>query len=51
MFETIRMILICGTLLVGGFMVLVAMPQSKMREILMPIVGWAVAALSCSSRT
>lgn len=46
MLETIRMIIICGTLLVGGFMVLVAMPQSKMREILMPIVGWAVAALS-----
>ncbi len=46
MLETIRTIIICGTLLLGGFMVLVAMPQSRMREVLMPIVGWAVAALS-----
>ncbi len=46
MLETIRTIIVCGTLLLGGFMVLVAMPQSRMREVLMPIVGWAVAALS-----
>lgn len=46
MLETIRTIIICGTLLLGGFMVLVAMPQFRMREVLMPIVGWAVAALS-----
>lgn len=46
MFETIRMIVVCGSLLLAVFLVLLALPQSKMREVVMPVVGWAVAALS-----
>ena len=46
MFETIRMIILCGSLLLAVFLVLLALPRSKMREVVMPVVGWAVAALS-----
>ena len=46
MFETIRMIVVCGSLLLAVFLVLLALPRSKMREVVMPVVGWAVAALS-----
>ena len=35
----------CGTLLLIAFGVLLAMPASRLREIVLPFVGWAVAAL------
>jgi uncharacterized membrane protein YkvA (DUF1232 family) len=46
MFETIRTLILCGTLLVVAFLVLVSLPQSKLRDLLMPFIGWGVAALS-----
>lgn len=46
MFETIRTLILCGTLLAVAFLVLVSLPQSKLRDLLMPFVGWGVAALS-----
>jgi uncharacterized membrane protein YkvA (DUF1232 family) len=33
----------CGTLLTLAFVVLLAMPQSKLRAFLLPIVGWMFA--------
>lgn len=46
MFETIRTLILCGTLLAVAFLVLVSLPQSRLRDLLMPFVGWGVAALS-----
>lgn len=46
MFESLRLAMFCGTVLVLAFIVLLALPQSKLREIVLPFVGWAVAALS-----
>ncbi len=46
MYEMFQMLIICGTVLMAAFLILLAMPQSKLREFLMPFVGWAVAALS-----
>jgi uncharacterized membrane protein YkvA (DUF1232 family) len=34
----------CGTLLFLAFMALLAMPKSKLRAVLMQVVGWAVVA-------
>ena len=42
-FGTIQLMLFCGTLLAVAFGVLLSMPNSKLREFLMPIVGWSVA--------
>ena len=46
MSETFQTLIICGTVLMAAFLILLAMPQSKLREFLAPIVGWAVTALS-----
>ena len=46
MLEFLRLGLICGTLLLLAFLVLLAMPASRLREIVLPIIGWAVSALS-----
>jgi uncharacterized membrane protein YkvA (DUF1232 family) len=35
----------CGTMLFLAFMALLAMPKSKLRAVMMQIVGWAVVAL------
>jgi uncharacterized membrane protein YkvA (DUF1232 family) len=38
--------LICATLLAITFLVLLAAPRSKLRDFLMPFLGWAVSAAS-----
>ena len=43
MFETIRLLIICGTVLLVGFAVLLAMPKSKLRSVVMPVVGAGLA--------
>jgi uncharacterized membrane protein YkvA (DUF1232 family) len=45
MFETIKTILMCGTVLMVVFMVLLAMPQSQLRDILVKTMGWVIAIL------
>ena len=45
-------LLVCGSLLMLTFLVLLALPQSKLRAVVMPIVGWTVAifcAIYCIS--
>lgn len=39
-------IVVCGTLLVGLFVVLLAMPKSRLRSVFMEVVAWVVAAAS-----
>ena len=34
---------VCGTILAVTFAVLLSLPESKMRDFLMPIIGWIVA--------
>jgi hypothetical protein len=46
MFELLRQGMWCGTALLIAFIVLLAMPQSKLREIVLPFIGFAVSALS-----
>lgn len=41
--ETLKMLVLCGTATVIAFLVLLAMPKSELRSVLMPIVGWAMA--------
>ena len=43
MFEMIKLMMLCGTVVVIEFVVLLAMPKSELRSVLMPIVGWAMA--------
>ena len=43
MFEMIKLMMLCGTGVVIAFVVLLAMPKSELRSVLMPIVGWAMA--------
>ncbi len=40
---TIQLLVVCGALLFLAFLILLALPNSKLRAVLMPIVGWAVA--------
>lgn len=40
---TIQMLVLCGTVLAIAFVVLLSMPQSKLRAFLLPICGWCVA--------
>jgi uncharacterized membrane protein YkvA (DUF1232 family) len=40
---TIQVLVFCGTVLAIGFAVLLSMPQSKLRNFLLPIFGWMVA--------
>lgn len=39
----ISTMLVCGTILAATFAVLLSLPQSKLRDFLMPIIGWIVA--------
>jgi len=41
--QIIQITIVCGTVLGVSFVALLAMPQSKLREFLLPIVGWLVA--------
>lgn len=41
--QIVQLLLLCGTILTTVFVVLLAWPQSKLRDVLMPIIGWAVA--------
>lgn len=43
MFQMIQTLIACGAVLFLAFLILLAMPQSKLRSVLMPIVGWLVA--------
>ena len=45
-FTTVRPVAAIGGVLLLAFLVLLAMPQSRLREIVLPFVGWAVCALS-----
>lgn len=44
--QTINLLINWGGGLMLAFLVLLALPQSKLKEVVMPFVGWAVAALS-----
>ena len=43
MFEMMKLMMLCGTVVVIAFVVLLAMPKSELRSVLMPFVGWAMA--------
>ena len=45
MLELFRLLVIFGGLLAMTFLILLALPQSKLREIVMPFVAWAFVAL------
>jgi uncharacterized membrane protein YkvA (DUF1232 family) len=45
-FATIRLIAVLVVVLLLGFGVLLALPHSKLKELVQPFVGWAIAALS-----
>lgn len=47
MVGVIQTIVICGTLLLLAFMVLLSMPKSMLRCILLELVGWTVAVFAC----
>ncbi len=34
---------VCGTILAATFAILLSLPESKLRDFLMPIIGWCVA--------
>lgn len=42
-FATIQLLMTCGAVLLLAMMILISMPKSKLREFLMPIVGWSMA--------
>ena len=39
----IQLMFVCGTILAATFAVLLSLPESKLRDFLMPIIGWCVA--------
>lgn len=45
MFETMRTLINAGCLLLVSFLVLLALPKSKLRDVVMPIAGWGFALL------
>ena len=45
MFSLLQTLLQCGTLVLISFFVLLALPQCKLREMLLPFVGWALTVL------
>ena len=45
MLELLRLLVIIGGLIVITFLVLLALPQCKLREMLMPFVAWGFVAL------
>lgn len=44
-FAVIQTLFVCGTALAVAFVVLLSLPQSKLRAFLLPIVGWCIAIL------
>lgn len=40
---TIQTLIMCGTILAIAFVVLLSLPQSKLRAFLLPIASWGVA--------
>ena len=45
-FSTIRLMAVLAGGLVLALLILLSLPQSKLKEIVQPFVGWAIAALS-----
>ncbi len=45
MFELLRMMVIMGGVIVITFMVLLALPQCRLRDLLMPYVAWSFVVL------
>ncbi len=45
MLELLRLLVIMGGLIIITFMVLLALPQCKLRDMLMPFVAWGFVAL------
>ena len=45
MLELFRLIVVSGFLITMTFLILLALPQCRMREILMPFVAWGFVAL------
>ncbi len=43
LFGIIQLMFVCGTILAATFAVLLSLPQSRLRDFLMPIIGWCVA--------
>ena len=43
LFGIIQLMLVCGTILAATFALLLSLPQSKLRDFLMPVIGWCVA--------
>jgi len=43
LFGIIQVMFVCGTILAVTFAVLLSLPESKLRDFLMPILGWCVA--------
>ncbi len=43
MFELLKWMMLSGSVVVIAFLILLAMPKSELRSVLMPIVGWAMA--------
>jgi uncharacterized membrane protein YkvA (DUF1232 family) len=43
LFGIIQLMFVCGTILAATFAVLLSLPESKLRDFLMPIIGWCVA--------
>ena len=43
MLSMLQNLLLCGTLITVVFLVLLSLPQCKLREMLMPVVAWAFA--------
>lgn len=46
MFQTLQTVFQCGTVLLIAFFICLSLPQSRLREIVMPFVAWSVTALS-----
>ncbi len=44
-FGLIQTMFLCGTAVVVAFVVLLSLPQSKLRAFLLPIIGWCIAIL------
>lgn len=45
MLELLRLLVIVGGLIVMTFMILLALPQCRLREMLMPFLAWGFVAL------
>lgn len=42
MVEIIRTLMLCGTIILLAFMILIALPKSKFRNFVLQIVGWGM---------